>query len=541
MKPFDERGTFRPVETGDGLRRLAVKGAGVTLACQTLGLAIHVISTVVLARLLDPGDFGLVAMVTTFSLLLQNVGFNGFTEAILQRGEIDHTLASNLFWVNAGLSLCLAIGFVAAGPLLALLYGDARVAYVSAAVAVTIFLTGLSVQHLALLTRAMKFSEVAVNDILARLVSVAASIVLACLGWQYWALAAGTIALPLTTVVGAWAMCRWVPGLPRPHAGTVPTVRFAVNTFGQFTMGYLTRNLDNLLVGLRFGAQPLGFYKKAYDLFALPVSLLSSLTGVAVSTLSRIANDHERYRRYFLRVLSTLAFAGMGLGAVLTLVGSDLVLLLLGPRWAESGRIFTLFGLGIGVTLLYGTHGWIHLSIGRPDRWFRWGVVDFAVTGLCFLAALPWGPSGVALAWVASVLVLTVPALHYAGRPIGLRFTRVVDAIWKYVLAAAFAGCVSAVLIRGIPSLTGASGWIGAIVRIVAVSFVFGTLYLCAVIAMHKGCDPIREVIALLRDMAPTGLLTRASTGRASQRERDLHGAPTQRDETASRVLDPMT
>ena len=69
-------------------------------------------ATVVLARLLAPEDFGLVAMVTTFSLLLQNVGFNGFTEAILQREEIDHALVSNLFWVNAGLSLCLAIGFV---------------------------------------------------------------------------------------------------------------------------------------------------------------------------------------------------------------------------------------------------------------------------------------------------------------------------------------------------------------------------------------------------------------------------------------------
>src|SRR5207249_4140561 len=121
-------------------------------------------ATVVLARLLAPEDFGLVAMVTTFSLLLQNVGFNGFTEAILQREEIDHALVSNLFWVNAGLSLCLAIGFVAVGPFLARFYGDPRVADVSAAVAVTIFFTGLSVQHLALLARAMRFSDVAIND-----------------------------------------------------------------------------------------------------------------------------------------------------------------------------------------------------------------------------------------------------------------------------------------------------------------------------------------------------------------------------------------
>src|SRR5207245_2085428 len=110
-----------------------------------------------------------------------------------------------------------------------------------------------------------------ITDIFARIASVTTSILLARAGWAYWALAAGTIALPLATAVGAWTLCRWVPGLPRRHPGTGPTVRFAVNTYGQFMTNYFTRNLDNLLVGWRFGSQPLGFYKKAYDLFALPV------------------------------------------------------------------------------------------------------------------------------------------------------------------------------------------------------------------------------------------------------------------------------
>src|SRR2546425_7281504 len=527
MRPFDENGAFRPITAGHAFRRLAVRGAGVTLGCQSLGLAIQMIVTVVLARLLSPEDFGLVAMVTTFSLLLQNVGFNGFTEAVLQREEIDHALASNLFWVNAGLSLFLAIGFVVVGPLLALFYGDARLADVSAAVAVTIFVSGLSVQHLALLTRAMRFSDVAVNDTIARLLSVVTSILLARAGWAYWALTAGTITLPLATAVGAWSLCRWVPGLPRHHAGTGPTVRFAVNTYGQFTMNYFTRNLDNLLVGWRFGSQPLGFYKKAYDLFALPVGLLSSLTGVAVSTLSRVANDPARHERYFLRVLSTLAFVGMGLGANLTLVGRDLVPLLLGPRWADSGRIFTFFGSGIGIMLIYGTHGWIHLSIGRADRWFRWGMVEFAVTGLAFLAALPWGPPGIALAWVASVSVLTLPALHYAGRPVRLQVARMIAAVWKYVVAAALAGSTSAVIVRGMLPLVGASESNEAISRIVLVSLLFGTLYLCVVILFHRGCDPIRHVAALLRDMAPFDRFTRASSAVAeTQHERGVHTKP---------------
>ena len=502
MKPFDENGAFRPVVDSDGLRRLAVRGAGVTVLSNGLGFALQMIGTVVLARLLTPADYGLVTMVTIFSLIPMNFGLNGFTEAVLQREEVDHTLASNLFWINVGLSLLLTIGFAAAGPLLGWFYGDPRVAAVAVAVALTIFFTSLSVLHLALLKRAMRFTGASANDIVARAVSVTVSILLAWAGWGYWALVWGVVALPLATTAGAWVLCRWAPGLPQRHVGTGPMVRFAMNTYGRFLVNYFTRNTDILLIGWRFGPEPLGLYKKAYDLFVLPVNQLSfPLTTVAVSTLSRLTRDSSQQGRYFLGALSTLAFVGMGLGVDLTLVGKDVLFLLLGPGWEESGRIFTFFGPGIGIMLLYGTHGWIHLSIGRADRWFRWGLVEFGVTSLLFLLGLQWGPVGVAVAWVVSLWVLTIPALWYAGKPAGLGIAPVISAVWKYVLASALAGCASAVIIWGIPSLAGTLGSIGAIGRIVVISFLFGALYLGAVILFHRGCAPIRQVAELLRDM----------------------------------------
>src|SRR5712692_7868949 len=131
LKPFSANGEFRPSTDGDGLRRRAVRGAGVTVFSGGLALGIQIIATLVLARMLSPGDFGLVTMVTTFSLLLANFGLNGFTEAVLQKEVIDHFLVSNLFWINAGLSLFLALGFAAAGTLLARFYGDPRVAHVA--------------------------------------------------------------------------------------------------------------------------------------------------------------------------------------------------------------------------------------------------------------------------------------------------------------------------------------------------------------------------------------------------------------------------
>ncbi len=488
MRPFDETGVFRRTADGDALQRLAVRGATVTVLSQSLAFAIQMIATVILARLLTPADFGLLAMVSTFSLLLMNFGPIGFTEAVLQREEIDHALASNLFWINLSLGLLLTIGFAAAGPLLARFYGDPRVAPVAVTMSVTIFFSSVSVQHLALLKRAMRFSALSTNDILARALSVAVSILLGWKAWGYWALVAGAVTLPLSTSIGAWTLCRWVPGLPRHVVGTVPMVRFAINTYGRFVLNYFRHNLDNLLVGWRFGPQPLGIYKKAYDLFVLPSSSLTDpLTNVAVSTLSRLTRDSAQYGRYFLRALSAIAFVGMGLGAGLTLMADDLILVILGPGWEESARIFRFLGPGVGIMMLYGTHGWIHLSIGRADRWLRWAAVEFTVTGLLFLAGLRWGLAGIAVAWVASYWILTIPAFLYAGRPARLGIAPVIGAVWKYALASALAGYTAALVVHGSTSLATASGPMGAISRIVTTSALFGALYLCAVTFVHRG------------------------------------------------------
>jgi O-antigen/teichoic acid export membrane protein len=504
LKPFEANGKFQPTGVGGGLRRLAVRGAGVTVFSQGVVFAVQMIATVVLARLLAPSDFGVVTMVTTFSLLLMSFGQNGYAEAVIQREEMDHFLASNLFWINVGVGLLMAIGFAAAGSLLARFYGDLRVAQVAVWISLTIFISSTSVLHLALLKRALRFSVTSANDVLSSVMSVVVSIICAWAGWGYWALVAGVIARPLVQSVGAWCLCRWIPTLPRRVAGTGSIVRFALNVYGRFSFNYITRNTDNLLVGWRFGPASLGFYKKAYDLFLLPANqLLTPVSDVVLSTLSRLERGSIEYTRYFLNGLSILAFVGMGAGAVLTLVGRDLIRLLLGVKWEAAGQIFTFFGPGIGIMLIYTTSGIIHLSIGRADRWFRWVVVEFSVTVLLFLLGLRWGPIGIASAWTASFWILIIPAFWYAGRPIRFGVTPVLAVVWKYVLASLLAGCASAAIIREISPLVVAPGIMGALARIVMTSLLFSVLYIGAVIFLHGGPDPLYRFARLLPDMLP--------------------------------------
>lgn len=504
MRPFDSSGAFHPIAEGHSLRRAAVRGAGVTVFASAVAFVVQMAATVILARLLTPSDFGIVTMVTTFSLFFSSFGLNGFTEAILQREEITHFLVSNLFWINIAAAAFLTVVFALLGPLIALFYHDPLVVRVVEGMSLTIIAASFSVIHLALLKRALGFTAVAVNAIVARIVSVLVSIGLALAGWGYWSLVAGLVAQQLSISIGAWIQCSWTPSLPRRVPGTAAVVKFALNVYSHFGFYYATGNTDNLLVGWRYNAAALGLYKKAFDLFYLPANQLTSpISSVVIATLSRFNRDRAQYCRYFLAGISFLALVGMGVGADLTLIGRDVIRVVLGPAWDESGRIFVFFGPGIGVMMLYGTQSWIHLSIGRPDRWFRWGVFEFLCTVSLFLIALPWGPRAVALAWTTSYFLLMTPAFWYAGKPIDFGISTVLPVIWKFFIAALAATCASLALIHVWPPFGTTPGGLGAFARCVSVSAIFFALYLAAVVALNRGTEPLRHAGRILGDMLP--------------------------------------
>jgi PST family polysaccharide transporter len=513
VRPFDASGAFQSNVHDGGIRRLAVRGAGVTVLSSGLGLAVQIVSTVVLARLLLPTDFGIVTMVTTFSLLLVNFGINGFTEAVLQAEKLDRNLASNLFWINVSAGLLLTIGFAASGSALARFYGNPLVAHVAVGISLTIIATSTSVLHQALLKRAMRFTTVSIVGMIAQITSIGVSIFLAWEHWGYKALVAGVVIQAAVQSIGAWICCQWIPGLPRRAAGTRSMVRFAMHVYGRFTVNYFSRNSDNLLVGWRYGAGALGFYKKAYDLFALSASQLTApLANVAVSALSRFKPQSPQYRKFLLNALGVIAFAGMGLSAVFTLVGKDLIRLLLGPGWEQAGQIFVYFGPGIGIMMVYYATSWIHLSIGRPDRWFRWGLVEVSVTFLLFLLMLPLGPVGIAIAWTVSFWILIIPAFWYAGNPIQLGIAPVIAVVWKFVVAALLAGGATAMIFGGFASFAAPTSLIGAIIQIARISLLFAALYLGAVFLLHRGFEPLHQVIRLLQEMMPGRRSSKAST-----------------------------
>jgi len=220
--------------------------------------------------------------------------------------------------------------------------------------------------------------------------------------------------------------------------------------------------------------------------------------------LSRLNQDHDRFRRYLASSLGMVAFVGMAASADLTLVGKDVVRLVLGAKWSESARIFELFGPGIGAMLLCSTVGWVHFSIGKPERLIRWSLVALALTLSLFLAALSWGPAGVAAAWSISYWILLIPGYWYAGRPIGFGISAFIGAIWRYAAAALVAGLATAAIIRGTQLWESPASTSAAFAATVIVSMVFVTLYLAIVILFHGGLAPLRQFGSLLGELGPS-------------------------------------
>ncbi|HKD44918.1 MAG TPA: lipopolysaccharide biosynthesis protein [Candidatus Angelobacter sp.] len=549
MIPFDARGAFHPVAEGSELRRIAVRSAGATISGTGATTAIQVASTVVLSRLLAPADFGIVAMVTTFSLLLSNFGLNGFTEAVIQCKEIDRRTASNLFWINLGAGLVLAGAFAASGSLLAQFYRNPLVANAAVGTSVAILVSKGGVIHLALLRRGMRFAAVSANLAVARGANAIITILLALLGWRYWALVAGLVAQQLSMAVGAWWLCRWLPSWPKRTGRTGPVIRFAASTYGLFCFKYATQNVDNLLVGWQFNAIALGFYKRAYDLFVLSQNeLVGPLHNVALATFSRLNHDQVRFKRYLVSSLAMLAFVGMAVGADMALVGRDFIRLVLGPQWGEAGKIFSFFGPGIGIMLLYSTTGWIHLSIGKPNRWLRWSIFEFCVTVLLFVLALRWGPEGIAAAWSVSFWLLIIPAFWYAAKPIRLQVSLLISAVWKYALASLLTAAACVALTRKLLPIPSTATAVGALEHMVFTSGLFLALYLGAVIVLHRGVGPLRQLANLLRELGPKGrsahrtdisLATAAATAPAAVAGRTLGVSATENAPLALQTRQP--
>jgi PST family polysaccharide transporter len=219
-----------------------------------------------------------------------------------------------------------------------------------------------------------------------------------------------------------------------------------------------------------------------------------SAHSVVVSSLSKAQNDPNEVRRLWRKALSMVQFYSMPMFGLLAVTGPDLVVVMFGSKWAVTGflvSILALRGIPNGVER---TIGWLHIAAGRTDRWMRWGVVAMCAQLIALFCGLPYGPLGVTVALVVCSFILFIPAISYAGRPLGITATDVISVIWRPMAASLLAIAIGLTL--RFTLLADSS----ALLRIIALSLAYVVAYLVIIVGPLRERMPIQVLLALFSD-----------------------------------------
>ncbi len=487
MDPFDNQALQ------GGLGRRAVRSGAITAGAQAVLFSVQFVGTILLARLLSPNDFGLVAMVIAVVGFLDTFKDLGLSAATIQRAEITRSQVNALFWVNVAAGGLLTLATLALAPGLAWFYGRPELLGIAAAISVGFLISGVSAQQYALLRRSMQFGRIASIDILAAIVSTLAGLAAAWHGFAYWSIVVQRVTKPAVAALALWSTTAWHPGFYRWDPTVVPMLRFggflAINNI----MNYAARNVDNIAIGWMWGAGPLGIYSRAYNLLLLPISQVSTpMLNVAMPAFSRLHDDPARFRQGYLYLLRVAGLVLVPPVAVLIACADDVVVLLLGDRWLDVAGIYRWLGLIALVQPMTVTCGIVFLSSGRSKDMARVTLVNAGLTIVSIMMALPYGPAAVAASYAVSGLLIRTPILIHATSRVSAVTARDMYAI---VAPQLLLGCVIV-----------AGGWYAASqieashhwLRIAAATAVGATLGLLWIVTSRQQRASLSNIFALV-------------------------------------------
>jgi len=436
------------------LKERVIRGGLAKVLAQGVNFTLRIGSLMVLARLLDPKDFGLVGMVAAFTGVLNLFRDFGLSTATVQRVDVTDEQVSTLFWINVLVGVALGILLMAMAPVVVAFYHEPRLLWVTIILASSFVFNGFGVQHTALLERQMRFTALATIDIIALVISTFLGIGLALAGAGYWALVAAAVSLPVITTFSLWQTTGWMPGRPRSQVGLGSLMRFG----GGFTLGnlivYIAYNLEKVLLGRFWGPEAVGLYGRAYQLVNLPTeNLNSAVWSVAFSGLSRVRTDPERFKSYFLKGYSLVLALTIPLTIGAALFAHDLILVLLGPKWKDVVDIFRLLSPTMLIFALINPLAWLTFSLGMVGRNLK-VVSVLAPLVICgYVIGLPYGPKGVAFGYSAVMTLWAIPHIAWCVHGTVISLRDILVAVSKPFVS----GLAAAALAFGVQFLVGQS------------------------------------------------------------------------------------
>lgn len=382
------------------------RGGRVTLIGQILKAVVSMVSVVVLSRLLLPGDFGLIAMVTVVVSLGELLRDFGLSTAGLRARTLSHAQGSNLFWINTGLGTVAAALVAASAPLLAHFYNEPRLVAITPVIATTLLLNGAQAQVQVQMARSGRYTALVLTDLASQIVGFLAALVGIWLGAGYWALVAQPIALAVTLLVSRFVISRWIPMRPSRGSNSKQLIVSGADFGVAYGLTFAANNTDTIMIGALWGATSLGLYNRAYQLLTMPINrLMAPMMNVVVPTINAVREAGGNVQREFLRIQSLVGIGSTLIFVLAAACADPLIPLLLDDEWIGAIPLFQILAIG-GLALGFSQVSyWIFVTEGKSRELLKYNLVTKTMTVAMVIGGSFISVEGAAWAYAAALLI----------------------------------------------------------------------------------------------------------------------------------------
>lgn len=476
------------------LKKQTVGGIKWTTASTIIVTILQLAQMSILARFLEPGDFGLMAImmvVIGFSQAFQDMGISN---AIIQRQDISHTQLSSLYWLNILAGAILTLIVIAIAPLVAIFYGEPRITSLMIILSSTFILIAIGNQYRVLCQKNLNFRTMEIINVSTSVISLIVATVMAYNGFGVVTLVCAMITQAgLSSLLFLWVGLKHYhkPSLVYKHCELEGFYSFGMYQMGERSINYISANADKILIGKLVGINAVGFYNLAWQLIIFPLSKINPIINkVAFPIYSKIQNDPATLNRYYTLNVKLLSLVTMPLLAFLMFFSSEIVGLIFGAGWETTASILPVLAL-VGIIKALGNPGGaLILAKGRADIGFWWNIV-WAITIVTSLAiGLYIQPSLYTAVYILLGLHLTVNAIwHVLIARIGeVQYLALIRHFIKTFIAVVLIGWVGSTLLN-IYTIS------NKLSHIILGSVVCGALYIIYLLAFeNKLITTIREM-----------------------------------------------
>ena len=406
---------------------------------QILSFAIFTI----LARLLDPSIFGVVALAGIYMALLEIFVTQGFSMALVQRREIDRGHLDTAFWLSIFAASVIVIVTLLAAPVAANYLHEPALTLILRSLSLAFLITALNVVPSALLMRDMAFDRLAIRSLSGVIAAGVAGLACAWAGLGVWSLVAQQLIGAVAGTIALWAVTSWRPGLSVSKRHLADLRSFSMAIMGNNILWFFSRKSDEAIVGGSLGVAALGAYSVANRLTTIVLDLLNSPAQVvALPALSKIQDDKGRIGRSLVKGTTVMCAIGLPAFTGLLILAPMALPVLFGPKWITAVPVIQVLCIAGMLRVWQGMVDPTMLALGRPWAYLALFSLHAGVTIVASLLAVRTGRAeAVALAQVASNLITGAANFYVLHRFTGFNVLELVAGITRVGLPCAVMAC----------------------------------------------------------------------------------------------------